>query len=167
MAKAKTMTGEEAREIYHACRTKSESIRKFFGRFEGTVFQKSSNYGFDGCRNPFTRRASYGGQIAVVLPTGVLVIRTDGGALEIPLPLTGNAAKIAIIEREDLAYYIPRQLYVDNRRKKLFSSDFFEKKTPEEIETALDEDSTGWTFYFLEEPSKEVKQDLLSEVCHA
>ena len=161
---AEEMTREKAGKIYHEVRKSSESVRKFFGRFEGCLWQKSSNYGFDSCTNYYTRRASHGGQIAVVLPSGVLIVAPFGGCYQIPLPPTGNDAKIAIIERENLLYHIPRQLYVDERRKKLFSSDFFEKKTPEEIEMALDEDSTDWTFYFLEEPSKEVKQDLLREI---
>jgi hypothetical protein len=73
------------------------------------------------------------------------------------------SAKAALIEKRGYIYSFDRDLYIQMREKKVFSTDFIEDHEITELESCLDEPSNGdgrWKFYFNEMPPDVVRKEI-------
>jgi len=78
--------------------------------------------------------------------------------------MTTLATKRKILEEAGYVYNFDRQAYVNRKAKKVFSVEFVDDKTEEEIRTGVSEPTRSgeWRFYFTSEPSGAVKRELES-----
>jgi len=74
------------------------------------------------------------------------------------------ATKSKILEDAGYVYSFDRQAYVNRTAKKVFSIEFVEDHSDEELQNRIREDNRGrgWQFYFNSEPSEAVKRELES-----
>ena len=70
--------------------------------------------------------------------------------------------KRTLLEDSGFAYEFDREVYYNRDTRKVFSVEFVEDHTPEQIRTRIDEYTEGqdWRFYFNEEPSNSIKREL-------
>ena len=74
------------------------------------------------------------------------------------------ATKSKIFEDAGYVYNFDRQAYVNRTAKKIFSIEFVEDHSDEELQNRIREDKrgSGWQFYFNSEPADAVKRELES-----
>ena len=74
------------------------------------------------------------------------------------------AAKSKTLEDAGYVYSFDRQAYVNRKAKKVFSVEFVEDHSDEELQKRIRENASGsgWRFYFNSEPSDAVKRELES-----
>ena len=72
------------------------------------------------------------------------------------------ARKERVLRDAGYKYYFDRALYLNRKTKKAFSIEFVEDKPADELEQKIAEDTTGpgWHFFFTQEPSDAVQQEL-------
>lgn len=72
--------------------------------------------------------------------------------------------KRRILENAGFVYNFDRDLYYNRNKKKVFSIDFVEDHTNDELQKFINETSDGinWRFYFNIAPSSAVKHELIS-----
>ncbi len=73
------------------------------------------------------------------------------------------ASKSRILEEAGYRYNFDRMVYFNPKTKKVFSVEFVEDRSENEIQRRLDEETNGeWRFYFTVEPPRAVKRELES-----
>jgi hypothetical protein len=74
------------------------------------------------------------------------------------------ATKSKILEDAGYVYSFDRQAYVNRKAKKVFSIEFVEDHSDEQLQKRISDDAqgSGWQFYFNSEPSQAVKRELES-----
>jgi ABC-type transporter lipoprotein component MlaA len=72
------------------------------------------------------------------------------------------AAKEQILENAGFQYSFRREIYVNRRSRKVFSIDFIENHSEEELQESIAEsvNGSGWHFYFNSPPPEGVKREL-------
>ena len=70
--------------------------------------------------------------------------------------------KSQILEDSGYSYSFYRQIYINRRTKKVFSVEFVEDPSEEELQRCINEDTPAgnWRFYFNSEPSAALKHEL-------
>lgn len=77
--------------------------------------------------------------------------------------MTTLATKQQILEDAGYVYSFSRELYLNRKSKKVFSSEFVEDNSEAKLEDSIAEPmavTDEWCFYFNSPPSKAVKRDL-------
>ena len=76
--------------------------------------------------------------------------------------MTTLATKSRILEDAGYVYNFDRLAYVNRKAKKVFSIEFVEDHSGEELENLIREDvlDSGWQFYSNSQPSEAVKREL-------
>jgi len=76
--------------------------------------------------------------------------------------MTNLLAKRQILQNAGYVYNFDREVYVNRKAKKVFSLEFVEDNSEDDLRTRIDEDPGGqaWRFYFNAEPSKAVQEEL-------
>ena len=72
------------------------------------------------------------------------------------------AKKRALLNESGFAYGFDREVYYNQDTKKVFSIEFVEDHSAEELEKCIGENTreNGWRFYFNTVPSKSAKREL-------
>jgi len=67
-----------------------------------------------------------------------------------------------ILEEAGYSYSFHRMIYLNRKARKVFSIEFVEDSTEENLQRCIDEDlaENGWHFYFTAPPSDDVRSDL-------
>lgn len=78
------------------------------------------------------------------------------------LQLTERARKQQILDSAGYTYNFDREVYLNRKTKKVFSVDFLEDHTTDELQESIREatDSKKWTFYFNSQPVDAAKREL-------
>jgi hypothetical protein len=72
-------------------------------------------------------------------------------------------SKSRLLREAGYTYDFERMVYVNSAKKKVFSIEFIEDHSKDEIRSRLDEHTDGeWSFYFNQQPSPAVKRELES-----
>ena len=71
------------------------------------------------------------------------------------------ARKSQILQNAEYSYDFHHMVYVNRPKKKVFSIEFIDDHSEDEIQSRVDEETNGdWTFYFNDQPSPAVKREL-------
>jgi hypothetical protein len=70
--------------------------------------------------------------------------------------------KSQILDEAGYSYSFDRMIYVNRPARKVFSMEFVDDNTEENLQRCIDEEPTadGWHFYFTSPPSDEIRHDL-------
>jgi hypothetical protein len=75
--------------------------------------------------------------------------------------MTDLAEKEELLESSGYRYLFDRMMYVNRDTRRVFSFEFVEDHSKQEIQTLLDTlPTTEWVFYFNAPPSDEVRREL-------
>ena len=74
--------------------------------------------------------------------------------------------KKEILEKANYQYHFSRMIYFNRDTKKIFSYEAIEDHDPSWLNDAITEggDLNEWRFYFNEDPSDEIKKDIVKEL---
>ena len=80
--------------------------------------------------------------------------------------MSRSKEKKEILEKANYQYHFSRMIYFNRETKKIFSYEAIEDNDPDWLEQTINEDHdlNEWHFYFNEEPSGEIKSDILKEL---
>jgi len=71
--------------------------------------------------------------------------------------------KSQILEEAGYVYSLDRMIYVNRKTRKVFSEEFVDDHSEDELQKCIDEKSSGeWRFYFNGPPSESVQRELVS-----